>query len=193
MGYFTINTLGDTEHEEYCFTDNMPEGLGVRSYRLAKGVAFGTEYPADIDEVRLRLGEDYLGLKRASFLGNTSGFLPVDAKTADIILSHKVGTIERMPFLLIDHKGRVHSRDYVFLNPLERIDCLNLDLSVVRRSKKGEIKDVKNVVLQKASVPNLDLFRLGELSDMYLFSSALVDALTSAGCTNFVFDAVESR
>ncbi|HXD18657.1 MAG TPA: DUF1629 domain-containing protein [Vicinamibacterales bacterium] len=193
MPYFTFSTLGDTDHEEYCFSDNTPDGIDIRAYRLSKGLAMGTDYPADSGEVRLRLGEDYPGLKRASFIGNTGGFLAFDRKTADVILSHNVGRVERLPFVLLDHKGRLYSRDYVFLNPLERVDCLNLDLSVVRRAKDGEIRDIKKLVLKAVATPELDLFRLGERPRIYLFSSVLVAALKAVKITNVVFTPVELR
>jgi len=194
MQYFNIDTIADAGGGEYCFSDHTPDGIDTRWYRLATGKPFGADYPADTDEVRLRLGDDYPGLKLPSFIGNTTGMLVVNSKTADTILSHKVGRTERLPFLLIDHKGRIHSRDYVFLNPLERIGCLNLELSEVRRSRKGEIKEVSKVVIDKTKQPDLiDLFRLAEEPNVYLFSETVVAALRKAGGTNFVFTAVESR
>jgi hypothetical protein len=191
MQYFSINTLADYGGGEYCFTDRTPVGIATRWYRLATGVEFGKDYPEDTDEVKLQLGDDYRGLKLPSFLGNTSNMLPVMGSAADIVLAHKVGRTERLPFLLLDHKGRIYSRDYVFLNPLERIECLNLERSEVRRSKKGEIKDVNRPVLDAARLERApDVFRLGEEPNLCFFSSVVVAKLKQAACTNFVFTEV---
>jgi hypothetical protein len=192
--YFTIKTLADSGRGDYCYSNHTPDGIGTRWYRLANGVPFGDEYPETADDVRLRLGDDYPGLKLPSFIGNTARMLVVQEKAAATILSHNVGQVERLPFVLIDHKGRVHSRDYVFLNPLEQIECLNLEASEVRKSRKGEIKDVIKMVLDKNKERDfLDLFRLAEKPNVYLFSERVVSALEAGGSTNFVFDAVESR
>jgi hypothetical protein len=113
------------------------------------------------------------------------------SSAADIVLAHEVGRTERLPFLLLDHKGRVYSRDYVFLNPLQRIECLNLDHSEVRRSKKGEIKDVNKPVLDAARIEGApDVFRLAEEPNLCFFSAVVVAKLNLAGCTNFVFTEV---
>src|SRR5262249_24374008 len=133
-------------------------------------------------------GADYPGLTLPSFLGNTAGMFVVNRQSADIIATGRVPNLERLPFVLLDHKSRVYSRDYAFLNPLEKIQCLNLQLSKVDRSAKGEIEEVLELVLDKAKEPDLpDLFRLGEEPHIYLMSDFLVRALERAGCTNFHF------
>jgi len=192
MRYFRINTLADVGSGDYCFSDRTPRGIATRWYRLATGVALAKDYPANPDEVTLQLGDDFPGLKLPSFLGNTSNMLVVLQSVADLILSQRVGHTERLPFVLLDHQGRVHSHDYVFLNPLERVACLDLAQSQVRRSKKGEIKDVHRAVLDPSRIEGaLDLFRLAEEPNVYLFSVALVQRLQDAGACNFVFAEVE--
>jgi hypothetical protein len=173
------------ERDKTCFSDNTPDGIGTRWYRLSSGVPFGTDYPTD---VQLRLGDDFPGLKLPSFIGNTSGLLIVDTKAAALILTHDVGRTERLAFALIDHRGEVHSRDYVFLNPLECINCVNLEHSVVRRSRKGAIRVISKLVLAESRRAALiDLFRVGEEPAIYVFSERVVSALVQAGCTNFAF------
>jgi hypothetical protein len=196
MRFFTIDTIADGGVGDYCFTDHTPDGLETNWYRLATGVPFDDEYPypASPDDVRLRLGDDNLGLKLPSFIGNTSGMLVVDNKTADLIVSRRVGEIERLPFVLVNHKKRIHSRDYVFLNPLEKIECLNLEQSKVRRSTKGEVLEVTKIVLDRSREKDLpDLCRLGEEPSVYLCSETLVTALEEAGCTNFVFNPLSAK
>ncbi|MDZ7591860.1 MAG: hypothetical protein U5L05_14530 [Rubrivivax sp.] len=149
------------------------------------GEAFDGTYPADAGAVKLRLGEDYRGLRLPSFIGNTDGVFPVDRSTAKIIVASDTGRLEILPFVLLDHKGRPYSDDYVFLNPLERIDCLNEAASEVRRSTKGALRAIKRLVLDAAKAPMLrDFFRLGEKPNTYLLSETLVQRLREAGSTN---------
>ena len=150
MKYFSLDPLADFGAGDFCFTDKLPDGIGVRWYRLADGDPFGADYPADPGAVTLRLGDDHRGLKLPSFIGNTGNLLIVDRATADAILAMRTGQIEVLPFVLLDHRGRVHSQNYVFLNPLERIACLNESESVLRRSSKGVLKEVKKPVLDSA-------------------------------------------
>ncbi len=179
------NKAQQVERDKNCFSDLTPDGLDTRWHRLASGVAFGAAYPTD---VQLRLGDDFPGLALPSFIGNTSGLLIVDAKASSLILAHDVGRTECLAFALIDHRGQVHSRDYVFLNPLERIDCVNLEHSTVRRSRKGAIREISKLVLAESRRSELiDLFRVGEEPGIYVFSERVVSALAQAGCTNFAF------
>ena len=192
--YFSLSPLADFGSGEFCFTDHTPDGIGVRWYRLARGEPFGVDYPADKATVMLRLGDDYRGLKLPSFIGNTANMFIVERATANTILAMRTGQIEMLPFVLLDHKGRVYSDNYVFLNPLERIACLNEPESVVRRSSKGVLKEVKKPVLAAAKEASmLDFFRLGELPSIYLLSESLVFALDRQGCTNLSLSKVPLR
>ena len=194
MQYFRLDPLADYGRGEFCFTDDTPNGIATSWFRLAKGEPLEASYPSDQEQVTLKLGDDYPGLRLPSFIGNTAGMLIVNRPTAAVIQEARIGKVECLPFVLLDHKGRAHSNDYVFLNPLERIAALNLEQSEVRRSRKGEIKDVTKMVLDARKVELfLDLFRLAEDSTFYLFSEQLVTALKEAGATNFAFVPVETR
>ncbi len=187
MRYFTLNTLGDVDRSGWAFTDRTPEGIGTRWHRLATGVALESDYPRDADAVRLRLGDDFPSVKLPSFLGNTANLLAVDRVAADILVSFSTGRTERLSFVLLDRDEQVLSREYAFVNPLERIAGLNLDRCTVRRSKKGVIKEVKRAVLDRRKGDQLgDLFRLAEEPNMYVLSERVVAEL-EAQCTNFTF------
>ena len=194
MQYFRLEPLADYGRGEYCFVDDTPDGIATRWHRLASGLPFDNEYPTDPAEVTLKLGADYPGLRLPSFIGNTPGMLVVSSAAADVMQAANVGRMERLPFTLLDHKQRVHSRDYVFINPLERRDALNLEHSEVRRGRKGDIRDVTTMVLDRTKEHEfIDLFRLGEDPSFYLVSETMVTALRQSGATNFNFIPVEAR
>jgi len=191
MKYFILDGLGNYRNEDYCFTDRGPRGV-MDSYDLVACVRVADEYPDGLGETKLELGEDYPGLELTSYIGNTKSMLIVNRETAAIVQSQDVGELEVIPFTLINHKGRVHSRDYVFLNPLSCVDCLDLNKSAVDRHRDGSIMKITKFVLAASKLAGLcNLFRPKEDLGRYIFSETLVNALHARGCTNFVFEELE--
>jgi hypothetical protein len=191
MKYFLIDCLGNYRNEDYCFTDKGPKGV-MDGYDLLVGTRVADEYPDGLGETTLKLGEDYPGLELTSFIGNTSTMLIVKHETATFIQTFDVGEIEVIPFTLINHKGRVHSRDYVFVNPLGSVDCLDMNKTEKKLHDDGSIMKITKFVLAASKLAGVrHLFRLKEDLTQYVFSEALVTALRERGCTNFVFEELE--
>lgn len=189
MRFFKLNHVGNVKNEDYCFVPDAPVGGELTSYNLKVGRRISEKYPNGVGDVTLRLGEDYPGLELTSYIGNTQSMLIVDRKTAGIIQAHNVGEIELIPFRLLNHKGRAHSRDYVFMNPIGWVDCLNHQRSEITRKNDGTFVRVKTVVLDTGRLIDVpDLFRIKEALTCYVFSEKLVNDLRDEGCTNFVFE-----
>jgi hypothetical protein len=194
MKLFALETLADGGEGAFCFTNKLPKGIGPATYRLADGVSLHERFPGGIPEMSWALGDDYPGLALPSFLGNTGGFLAVHRDAAKIIESHRCGDLEVLPFTLLNHRGRVHSRDYVLLNPLGGVDCLDLAASVISRARSGKILGIDTIVLSSEKLRDpRDLFRIQEDPSCYVLSERLVGALSAAGCTNFVTAPLEQR
>lgn len=190
MRFFRLHPLADAGTGDFCFTDETPDGIGARWSRLHDGKPFGHDYPAGA--VTLRLGKDYRGQRLPSVLGNTSNLLCVDHATAAVMLAARSAPIEVLPFTLLDRQGRPCSDDYVFLNPLARVACLHEQASELRLSRKGELKDIPQLVLDGARLDAApDLFRLGELSSIYVVSETLVAALAANGSSNLAITDAE--
>ena len=174
MKFFMLDCKGNYTNTDYCFTDNGPRGT-IDDYDLRCGLRVADEYPDGIGETTLKLGDDYPGLELTSFIGNTHSLLIVEKKVADLI-----------------HKGRVHSRDYVFLNPIGSVDCLDLQRSTVLRHDDGTIMKIQKFVLSPAKVAGVrHMFRPDEDLNKYIFSETLVNALRANNCTNLVFEELE--
>ena len=61
------------------------------------------------------------GVKLPSLIGNTISYLIVNAEMKDTIIEYcpeDEVDIEILPFTLINHKKRVHSKDYWIINPI---------------------------------------------------------------------------
>ncbi len=187
--YYKQATMGDLHNDDFCFVNTLAKGAWVNE--LTNGT-FLKDYPPNPFKIKLHLARKWLGLQCPDFLGNTKFYLIVKKEISDIILQYNVGEIQVFPFTLINHKGRIHSRDYVFLNPLGACDCLHQTLSEIDRDDDGEVDFVDKFVLDKEKIHNLpDLFRVKEDDSEYIYSKTLVDRLRKENVTNFIVEELE--
>ena len=189
MDYFEIDLQG-TGDEDACFTNHAPNE--INSLMLIEGVSMKGEYPDDSFEVTLELDEDNQGLDDQSLLGNTDGILILKNQIVEEAKKFDLGEIEFLPFTLLSHKKRVHSKEYCFVNPLGTHDILNYEKSEIKYLKSGKIFSIPKVVLSSEKLLGKpDLLRLKESSTRYFFSSRLVDALSGDQFTNLLFEKIE--
>ncbi|ABC30997.1 hypothetical protein HCH_04290 [Hahella chejuensis KCTC 2396] len=191
MKYFLFNTLGDTSNDDYCFTSDTPEG-GIDSWGLIAGYRIADEYPNGIEKTILRLEEEYPGLVLASYIGNADRMLAFRKDVAKVIVDTNQSETEVIPFTLLDHKGKIRSEDYVFINPVGAIDCVNWKESVCTRDNEGNIETYEKLVFSKEKLEQRPhLFRIKFDTSLYLFSEALANTLLSKGYTNLIFKDIE--
>ncbi len=174
MNFFQQRTLGISPRSDFCFTDTSPRGAEVFSLTVGNEK---TDYPSNFFEVTLKLGENYPGLLLPSFIGNTDSLLILHQETLKLFEEFDIGEYQAFPFTLLNHKDQVHSKEYVFLNPLGAKECLDLELS-----------GADKIVLDKAKLDQApDLFRPLEMKYEYIYSERLVKAIEEKGLTNFLF------
>lgn len=193
MRFFKLRTLGQNDDMDLCFVSGEPEG-DVGTYDLSEGSRLKDEYPNGFGETTYQLDDDHPGLLLTGFIGNTDRLLICSTEAKDVILAHDVGEVEVVPFTLLNHRGRVHSRDYVFVNPVGAVDCLNLPACDIFRHRSGKIGRVRRFVLDAAKVEGArDLFRPEESRGTYILSEKLVSAIQEKKLTNFVFQELEVK
>ncbi|MDG9668051.1 hypothetical protein ONV78_09930 [Hahella sp. CR1] len=191
MKYFLFNTLGDTGNDDYCFTSKFPRG-GVDAYDLVAGFRLSDEYPDGIEDVYWSLGDNFVGLELASYIGNPNSILAFNKSSAKLISSVVQSEIETIPFTLFNAKGKLYSNDYVFINPVGSVDCINWKETVCDRRDNGDISNFERLVLDKKKIDTLpDLLRIKFLTREYIFSETLVDTLLKAEHTNLIFSEIE--
>jgi len=140
------------------------------------------------EAMRLDLDEAAAGLERPDRVANVYDLLVLRRSCAEAIVAvHDLGAYELLPAMLINAKERVHAEDYVVLNPLGSIDCLD-----VARSQMGGTPDAPCVRfegefgLDASRVPaGRDVFRVQKISAGYAFSDRLHDFIRDRGFTNF--------
>lgn len=185
--FFTIDTMASASRD-LCFLREVPAGTADLSYRMAKGFRMGADYPPD---ARVSMSRDKPGLRLASVIGNTNGFFLVDRALRDLLGSARLGDVEFLPLSILDHKGRIASRDYFVVNPIGGFDCLDRQASEIEWHG-DQVVEVTRYVFAKAKVATApDLFRIRETPRVQVMSAALAERCLAAGATNLSLSPVE--
>ena len=190
--YYLLESLGnvtDPDYGDYCFAGGAPEGIGKYTRYLKTGQTLRAYFPSDPEEVTFKLDDNHQGLKLGSYIGNTNGNLIVHKDAIELLSQFNLGDHEIFPFTLINHKGRTHSEDYRFINPLGVVDCLDFDKSkIMWGTDKKFIAMIIKYVLDANKLANTpDIFRVKMHTTDYIFSEKLVDAIRLHEYTNFLF------
>lgn len=189
MNYAKLNTVV-TSNLDYCFAGSIRDSDACE-IRLAKGGRVGGNYPPDPFSVKVHFDRDFPGLKLPSLIGNTRALLILSKETSELFKQHlNLGDYEEFPFSLINHKGRVHSRDYVFFNPLGTYDVAAPESDFVRYPDGG-IYACKRWVMVASKLSEVpDILRPAEVPKHYLVSQRLVDLVDRFRLSNFEFQPV---
>lgn len=181
-----IFLLEDTETDpRYCFVNpTLPCGADI-----SEGFPAAPELERlALDVLDLPMDEDEGGLEPADYVSNTDNMLILRRACAEAITAgFAVGEHETLPARLINEKQRVHADDYVILNPLGKIECLDRERSDMDDGEDPWVNPWGKWYLRRALVPtDLDLFRVpGVLG--YFFSERLVAFIQAQGFANFQF------
>ncbi|WP_044889518.1 imm11 family protein [Myxococcus hansupus] len=190
MRFFQLGTLGDLRDRDLVRLDGPPEGMKMRSYTLARGKPATPHFPKP---ARVVLAEEYPGIKLSTLLGNAHNHLVVRSDLKAVIEENCQDIpVEYLPFDLYDHRKRLYSRDYFFINPLGSRDCLDPQASKVEIGPEGSVIHVGSFVLDRKKVDALPaLFRVLEAPSTYVVSQALATALEAKAFTNVQLDLLD--
>jgi len=153
-------------------SDNWPDDI---SCRMSK------EYPK---QIRLADNLDALGLVVISQRLKTM----VEAKASK-------NRIEYLPVRLINHKGRVASKDYWILNPLDIWDCIDVDKSGVTWNKidPTTITSCDQLVLKPRAIPpHFVMFRMKYWPKNIVVKRSLIEEAAETGFTGIDSLEIES-
>ncbi|MFY0562746.1 imm11 family protein [Archangium lansingense] len=184
MNYFILNLMPLVD-KSYCVLGDLPDNLLSFSNRLSRGRPMGNDYPKD---PQWRMSDTYGGIKLPSLIANTDSILVVERPLKEVFEATGVA-MECLPFVLVNHKGRVASRDYFIVNPLGNLDCLNLEKSEIEWLD-DDVVGIEKFVLDTEKVKDApDMFRVKEDRETIVISHRLADELKKVKPTNvFLFD-----
>jgi len=142
---------------------------------ISSGESALSDYPSD---VQARMSDEKGGIVLSDIVANKNLSLIVHESVKTIIENNCGQTCEYLPLSIINHKGRVASNDYFYINPLGTHDCLNETASDIGWSDDGDVIHVSQFVLDKNKVKDVpSLFRIPHDKYVYFISQTLVDAI----------------
>lgn len=151
----------------------------------------------DFSGIKVLSGESLVGKCPLAKIAIESESKPADYFTAgalfivsnnlkDIIEGFAVAA-EFYPVELTLNGSKFIDVKYYFLNIVEKIDCLNRELSQFTE-KKGYVGDIKKLVIDEAMTVGKHLFRLGNSYQvLVLASDELSEAIKASGATGMQF------
>jgi hypothetical protein len=172
MNYYRLDVMRQQE-SDYCMLQDFPEGMGLKTYKLCKGIALDPgDYPED---ARIAMSDEDDGTKVPDIVGNTCRILIVSAVLKDSIVKVNKGKMEVFPVKILNHKKRVASASHFIINPIGALDVLDLKASDIEWLKK-EVVEVRKYVLDPKKVKGAPaLMRIEQTPDAYFISEAMLD------------------
>ncbi len=178
MKYYFLETY-DRLDRDFCFIDQPVEEIRLASWKIIKGASIEDEYP---ESAAVRMSDQAPGRVLTDFIGNEELCLIVSKRIKELFESIVSCHTEYLPLSIINHKNRVASKEYFYINPIGTLDALNHDQSVIKYldGDKDRIVRVRKFVLSQKKLSDApDLFRIKEKPTKYVISQKLLDALRS--------------
>jgi len=119
-------------------------------------------------------------------LPNIHMLIVASRKLREFIETRKPEKVEYLPVTILDHRGRVASKDYFIIHPIHPVDCLNLDECGVRWSTLDEnhISRLKRLVINESKINRKRvLFRIKFFGAVVLVRRDLAEAIDDKGFT----------
>ncbi|AZZ92470.1 hypothetical protein EUZ85_17780 [Hahella sp. KA22] len=187
--YFHFGSTGDLNNSRLCLIEDAPKDMGKYSFTLTTGMPATPYFPQD---AKVYLREENPGAKLEDIVGNTRGCFIASSKVEAIVREFAPEGVEFLPFTLINHKNKVHSKDLRFINPLQIFDCLDYDAAEVELDDDGAIEYFEELILCRAKLEHAPhIFRIAGSKTDIVFSEALTNALKAAETTNLLLDELE--
>ncbi|WNO10392.1 imm11 family protein [Teredinibacter sp. KSP-S5-2] len=173
MKYYHFEVY-DRQDPDYCFIERPPEQIALLSSYIMSGDRAESQYPEEVvakmSDRGGRVLSDFIGNKELSIIAHESVKTIIEDVCGD--------TCEYLPVSIENHKGRIASDEYFYINPLGTFDCLNKEFSRIKYTDDGKVIRVKSFVFDREKLQEVpDLFRVPEDHSEYFMSERLVNAI----------------
>lgn len=147
-----------------------------KRWKLTEGVPMGEDFPPEAEFPIDPKWGDML----ADVVPNVFNVLIVSKKLRDILQSENVSDVEYLPFVILDKKGRIKSKDYCVANLIGSVDCLDAANSLYKKDalEEGQIRAIErlNIIKEKVS-EDKKLFRLAQRRHLFIIRNDLLQRL----------------
>lgn len=158
-----------------------------RVYELFEGVSRAADWPSDV-AFAMDPSTPRDVMLTDSFFG--TNYCVVSATISAILRQHSANQPELLPVKIINHKGRVAPKQYAIVNPLELVDCIDVDASAGKWNPIDEdaLLGCEALHIREDSVPaQCDIFRPVHWANLILVRRRLADILMQ-GTSGLKFD-----
>ena len=164
----------ESESDDYCVIDKYCPEMKESYWRLPDGAPYGDDYPKN---AFVEMSDKRGGMELTDFICNFRGVLLVSRKVKESIEKLQTAPTEYLPVAVKNHKKRIASTHYFFVNPLGTVDCLNLRKSEIEWHKKKDVVRIEKAVLDPKKLKEAPaLFRVKEWPSKYVVDDRLIDA-----------------
>lgn len=119
---------------------------------------------------------------------NTDYLTVVSRRLADFLVACGEKSIELLPLVILDHKRKPVTDEYLVVNAIDPLDCVDRDNSRFRQSRSGRYERFDRFVILHDAVPSDRLlFRVAGYWDHLVMRSALAEKLDAASFSGFGF------
>ncbi|RKH44953.1 imm11 family protein [Corallococcus sicarius] len=161
----------------------MPPGA-PEAHTLERGEPAAELFPP---ESTVRFSEEFPTRRKVcDFMSNIFGSLIVSAKVKRILEEQGANNCEFIPLRILDHKGKVASKEHFLLQVLGHVEAVDMERSQVVMSAilKERIGNIEHLVLNREAIPpDAVIFRLSRKRNEFLVKQATYEALTNQGVT----------
>lgn len=157
---------------------------GPEAHILDRGEPAAALFPPG---ATVRFSEDYPTMRKVcDFMSTIFGTHIVSAKVKRILEAQGADNCEFIPLTILDHKGKVASKEHFLLQVLGHVEAVDMERSqvVMNSILKDQIDSFELLVLNRDAIPpNAVIFRLSRKRDEFLVNQATYEALTKEGVT----------
>ncbi|WNO10393.1 imm11 family protein [Teredinibacter sp. KSP-S5-2] len=176
MKYYKLNVYR-RQDKDFSFIERPPEEIALLSSYIMSGKKAASKYPEDV----VAKMSDRGGLVLSDFIGNAELSIIAHESVKNTIESVCGDACEYLPVSIENHKGRIASDEYFYINPLGTYDCLNKELSDIDYTDDGKVIGVDEFVFDLEKLQDVpDLFRVPEDHSVYFISEKLVETIKQA-------------
>lgn len=191
--FYLLKTLGDANDDSLVQIEDYVVGLEMYDWRVGSGERTADDWPSDATIVLRKTS----GRKLTDMLGTIKNTLFVSPRFRAVLERHCAGIeIEYLPFELRDSRRRLIAKDYVIVNPVGTVDCLDLKASKILWDKKkpDKVLMVHEPVLSARKVERAPaLFRIREAPTDLVISFDIAKDLKDGDFSNLAWEKLEVR
>lgn len=159
-----------------------------KNYHLPRGIPLAASFPPN---VQLRMNKTFpKATALTDDLKNGSPVKICSQRLVAFLKERQLTHVEYLPVTILDHKGKVASKEYRLVNPVGLQDALDRTASEPTHNliKKDQIDSVKRIVLDVSKLdPAVKVFRLAGFYSPVLIARDLADAINAQGFVGSYF------